>query len=206
MAKLDYGTRPPTPERLPDGRLRAVRFGVALDFPLKTSADFLSAIAQPIGTTSLPGWETLKLVEQRFQAGGAGGDSKPGVVEVFEELTPHSLYRDMAIQFPGVRPSAFDIRNDFPFRTSPETQVVTVRVDVRFFVVTSPTRIPMVPVFKPVSLLTGDAVSVLDDNTSTTSDEYLGWVASGTEFVDRCLRVQVNGPLWRRETYRVKAR
>lgn len=203
MAQLDYGPRPPIPERLPDGRLRAVRYGRAVDYPMREQADFLQSLALPIGTTALPGWPNLKLVDQRFQA--PGDSSLLGVTEVFEELTPHSIYRDMAIQFPGVRPSAFDIRADFPFRTQPENQVVTVRVDVRFFVVTSPLRIPLVQVFRPISKLTGDAVSVLDDNSTTTSDEYLGWVASGTEFVDRCLRVQVNGPLWKRETYRVKA-
>jgi hypothetical protein len=123
----------------------------------------------------------------------------------YEQCIDHNIYRDMAIQFPGVRPSAWTLLDDFPFRSEPTSRVVTVRVARKFFVTNDPRRIPLLDAFRPISSRTGDEVTVLDDDSSVTSDEYLGWVASGTEFVDRCLRQQVAGGVWARDTYWVRA-
>jgi hypothetical protein len=131
--------------------------------------------------------------------------SVPATVDTYEQLTAYNDFEDMVIRFPGVRPSAYQVRDDFPFRSSAESRVVTVRVAHRFFVVNDPRRIPLIPKFEPVSNLTGDAVDVLTDDTSVTSDEYLGWVASRTEFVDRCIRQRVYGTVWARKTYYARA-
>ena len=203
MAKVDYGTQPPTPKILQDGRLQAVRVGRVLEFTAKTEERF-KADSLPQAGAVLPGYPLLKLVGLDYNAGG-GGDSSLTIREVYEELSPHNNYQDMAITFPGVRPSAFTIRDDFAFRTAQESRVVTVRIATRFFTVEDPRRIQLIPRFDPRSVLTGDAVSVLDDNSTTTSDEYLAWVASGQEFVDRCIRRQIFKQIWARDTYYVRA-
>jgi hypothetical protein len=203
MANIDYGTTPSVPEKLPDGRLRATRFGRVLEHLARSEESFRARVL-PAEGTPLPGFPTLKLIGFRYSPAG-DADTALGVTETYEELIRCNRFQDMSISFPGVRPSAYTTRDDYPFRTSPESRVVTVRIATAFFTVTDPRSIQLVPRFDPRSILTGDAVSVLDDNSTTTSDEYLAWVASGQEFVERCIRRQIFGKIWARDTYYVKA-
>lgn len=213
---MDFFRAFPNEKRLPglyrtdDGRWQMSRAVTIGDGSEVTAADTATAkkFEYEATPTELAQVKAAGIDPASFRVTGVTFSTSGEEVSVlyrYEQCTPHNLYKDMAIRFPGVRPSAWTMLDDFPFRSQATTMVVTVRIAVKFFAVTDPRRIPMIPTFKPISSRTGDEVSVLDDDSSVTSEEYLGWVESGTEFVDRCLRVQVAGGLWARHTYYVRA-
>lgn len=196
-------TRIPSVTQLPEGRYRMQRFRVftspvvpIIPFGEFDTLELTGAEAETYGGMRLIRCEPGTLPDR---------PSVPATIDTYEQLTAYNDYVDMNVRLPGVRPSAYQVRDDFPFRANPTTKTVTVRVAHRFFVVSDPRRIPLIPTFQPVSNFTGDEVDVLTDDTSVTSDEYLGWVASRTEFVERCVRERVFGNVWVRKTYYVRA-
>jgi len=195
--------RLPSITQLPEGRYRMLRYRVftAPVVPIIPFGAYDTEVLTGDEAKTFSGMRLVRCEPSSFP----DRPSVPLTQDTYEQLTAFNDFEDMVIRFPGVRPSAFQIRDDFPFRSNPESRAVTVRVANKFFVVTDPRRIPLIPKFDPVSNLTGDAVDTLTDDTSVTSDEYLGWVASRTEFVDRCVRQRVHGNVWVRKTVYVRA-
>lgn len=136
-------------------------------------------------------------------------DIKPGkaaaiVARVFAEVpTPYSDWDDMVIQLPGVEPTALQVLDDFPFRSSPTSESIAVRIDRKFYL-SNPQRIPRIAEFRPVDA-EGNRTNVLTDTTTPTAEEYLAYVASGTYLVDRCSVHRWQGDIWERRTVYFRA-
>ena len=98
------------------------------------------------------------------------------------------------VTFPGVQLSSLYAPQDFTFRTSAYTKPTQARHHHQYFL--GPiSSIPTIPLFKPVDSQ-GNRVSVLDDWTSPSADEYISLVASRGETVQESVVVPWKGDIY----------
>lgn len=102
------------------------------------------------------------------------------------------------IVFPGVLPSSLMSPYDFKFRGSAGSIVTQTRWERQYFL--GPlTAIPLVPLFQPVDQF-NNRVSVLDDWTSPSSDEYVAMTTGRQEIVTECSANRWMGDIFERKT------
>ena len=110
---------------------------------------------------------------------------------------------EMVVRFVGVDRGAFQLDDGFAFRSTPQSEAVPVRI-CRNYYLSNPQRICRPKEFRPVDKK-GNRVDVLTSQTVPTSDEYIGYVNSGTYLTERVTIKRWQGDIWEREIVSFRA-
>jgi hypothetical protein len=160
------------------------------------SASYLVSLINPTLYDSV--YTGAVIVKQRIEA-IPDNHSEALLIRVFAELpTPYDEYIERAVTFPAVAPSNLYTPQDFYFRNTEVSRWASGRL-ARAYFLSNPKDIAIYPLFRPTDQ-DGVEVTMIDDNTIPTADEYIALVQGKQEIIKESTVKLWMGDIWVRET------